>query len=250
MRIEEILKPSATLSKPCTLLSSGRRSTSGSSIPSKSCRVCSYSRRLSRRSPIGASADAASAAPIHSLPAIDRDGSRGPPLTEAIAAVGATPVLADVDPLSWLLDPGAVEARITERTKALCPVHLYGIPVDLDRFRAIADKHGLLLFEDAAQAHGARWKGRRIGKKVWYNTSGTGTAAVDADWPLRPALVYRLAGLDRLASSAGSLRLVDLQRCRLSALVWVSTVLSRSVHYSSARIFFWMHTAGLVLADV
>lgn len=83
--------------------------------------------------------------------------------TEAIAALGATPVLADVDPRSWLLDPDAVEARITERTKAICPVHLYGIPVDLDRFRALAEKHGLLLFEDAAQAHGARWKGRRIG---------------------------------------------------------------------------------------
>jgi dTDP-4-amino-4,6-dideoxygalactose transaminase len=83
--------------------------------------------------------------------------------TEAIAAVGATPVLADVDPKSWQLDPGAVEAKITERTKALCPVHLYGIPADLDRFRAIAEKRGLLLFEDAAQAHGARWKGRRIG---------------------------------------------------------------------------------------
>jgi len=82
---------------------------------------------------------------------------------EAIAAAGAVPVLADCDPTTWLLDPDATEAAITENTKALMPVHLYGIPVDLDRFRAIADKHGLLLLEDAAQAHGARWKGRRIG---------------------------------------------------------------------------------------
>ena len=82
---------------------------------------------------------------------------------EAIAAVGATPVLADADPTTWLLDPDATEAAITERTKAIMPVHLYGIPVDLDRFRALADRHGLLLMEDAAQAHGARWKGRRIG---------------------------------------------------------------------------------------
>jgi dTDP-4-amino-4,6-dideoxygalactose transaminase len=82
---------------------------------------------------------------------------------EAIHAVGATPVLADVDPGSWLLDPDAVERRISSRTKALLPVHLYGIPVDLDRFHAVAEKHGLHLLEDAAQAHGARWRGRRIG---------------------------------------------------------------------------------------
>ena len=83
--------------------------------------------------------------------------------TEAIAAVGATPVLADVDPSSWLLDVDAVESAITERTKAILPVHLYGIPVDLDRFRALAQKRGLLLIEDAAQAHGAKWNGQRIG---------------------------------------------------------------------------------------
>lgn len=82
---------------------------------------------------------------------------------EAIAATGATPVLADVDPKTWLLDPDTVESRITERTKAILVVHLYGIPLDLDGFRSLADRHGVLLLEDAAQAHGARWKGRRIG---------------------------------------------------------------------------------------
>jgi dTDP-4-amino-4,6-dideoxygalactose transaminase len=84
--------------------------------------------------------------------------------TEAIAATGATPVLVDVDPKSWLMDCDLVEARITERTRALLPVHLYGLPCDLDRLRDLADRHGLLLLEDAAQAHGARWKGRRIGQ--------------------------------------------------------------------------------------
>lgn len=82
---------------------------------------------------------------------------------EAIDAVGATPVLADCDPQTWQLDPAAAEAAITERTKAMMPVHLYGIPVDLDRFRALGDKYGVRVMEDAAQAHGARWKGRRIG---------------------------------------------------------------------------------------
>lgn len=83
--------------------------------------------------------------------------------TEAIAAVGATPVLVDVDPQTWLMDCDLVEARISERTKALLPVHLYGHCCDLDRLRGIAKKHGLHLLEDAAQAHGARWKGQRIG---------------------------------------------------------------------------------------
>ncbi len=82
---------------------------------------------------------------------------------EAIAAVGATPVLADVDPDSWLLDPVAVESRITARTRAILAVHLYGHVADLGALRALADRHGILLLEDAAQAHGARWQGQRIG---------------------------------------------------------------------------------------
>ncbi|RKZ14281.1 erythromycin biosynthesis sensory transduction protein eryC1 [bacterium] len=84
--------------------------------------------------------------------------------TEAIAAVGAVPVLVDVDPQTWLMDCDLVESRISERTKALLPVHLYGHCCDLDRLRGIADKHGLFLLEDAAQAHGARWNGQRIGR--------------------------------------------------------------------------------------
>jgi dTDP-4-amino-4,6-dideoxygalactose transaminase len=83
---------------------------------------------------------------------------------EAIAAVGATPVLVDVDPQTWLMDCDLVEAKISERTRALLPVHLYGHCCDLDRLRGIANKHGLLVLEDAAQAHGARWKGRRMGQ--------------------------------------------------------------------------------------
>ena len=82
---------------------------------------------------------------------------------EAIAATGATPVLADVAPKTWLMDPAAVEAKISSRTKAILPVHLYGIPCDLDALRSLADAHGVLLLEDAAQAHGARWDGSRIG---------------------------------------------------------------------------------------
>jgi dTDP-4-amino-4,6-dideoxygalactose transaminase len=83
--------------------------------------------------------------------------------TEAITAVGARVVFADIDPATRLLDPFAAEAAITPRTKALVPVHLYGQPAPMDAFRAIADRHGLALIEDAAQAQGARWEGVRAG---------------------------------------------------------------------------------------
>jgi dTDP-4-amino-4,6-dideoxygalactose transaminase len=82
---------------------------------------------------------------------------------EPILLVGARPVLVDVDPETALIRPEAVEAALTHRTAALMPVHLYGQTVDLDAFRALADRHKLFLLEDAAQAHGARWRARRAG---------------------------------------------------------------------------------------
>jgi dTDP-4-amino-4,6-dideoxygalactose transaminase len=82
---------------------------------------------------------------------------------EPIVLAGATPVLVDVDPETGLIDIDAVEAAITPRTAAIMPVHLYGQTVDLDAFRALADRHKLFLLEDAAQAHGARWRDRRAG---------------------------------------------------------------------------------------
>lgn len=81
----------------------------------------------------------------------------------AISRAGATPVFADVEPRTANLDPTAVTARITPRTKAIVPVHLYGAPADLDALGALATRHGLALIEDAAQAHGARYHGRRVG---------------------------------------------------------------------------------------
>jgi dTDP-4-amino-4,6-dideoxygalactose transaminase len=81
----------------------------------------------------------------------------------AVSQCGATPI--PVEPLesTYNLDPGKIEAAITPRTKAILPVHLYGQPADLDPILALARKHGLRVLEDAAQAHGARYKGRRIG---------------------------------------------------------------------------------------
>ncbi len=81
----------------------------------------------------------------------------------AILMIGAIPVFADVDPLTGLLDPAAAEAAITPRTRAIMCVHLFGLPCDGTRLREIADRRGILLFEDGSQAHGARWRGTRVG---------------------------------------------------------------------------------------
>ena len=82
---------------------------------------------------------------------------------EAITFCGATPVFADIDPRTHTLDPEAVEAAITPRTRAIIPVHLYGQMADMDPILAIARRHGLRVIEDACQAHGAEYHGRRAG---------------------------------------------------------------------------------------
>jgi dTDP-4-amino-4,6-dideoxygalactose transaminase len=82
----------------------------------------------------------------------------------AISYVGATPVFVDIDPVRRTLDPDMLEAAITPRTKAIIPVHLYGMPADMDRIMAIAERHGLPVIEDASQAHGARYRGKRVGQ--------------------------------------------------------------------------------------
>lgn len=81
----------------------------------------------------------------------------------SVALTGATPVFADIDPDSFCLDPASVEASITDKTKAIMPVHLYGHPANMVALRAIADKYGLKLFEDAAQAHGASLNDTPVG---------------------------------------------------------------------------------------
>lgn len=80
----------------------------------------------------------------------------------AVSAVGATPVLVDMDD-AYLIDAAEIEAAISPRTKALMPVHLYGQAVPMEPILALARRHGLKVIEDASQAHGARWQGRRAG---------------------------------------------------------------------------------------
>ncbi|MCA9245486.1 MAG: DegT/DnrJ/EryC1/StrS family aminotransferase [Planctomycetales bacterium] len=80
-----------------------------------------------------------------------------------ISHAGATPVLVDVDPDDYTLDPQWLEEAITPKTKAILPVHLYGQPARMDEIREVADRHGLKIIEDACQAHGAEYRGRRTG---------------------------------------------------------------------------------------
>jgi dTDP-4-amino-4,6-dideoxygalactose transaminase len=85
------------------------------------------------------------------------------PTSEAIHLAGAEAVFADIAPGSFNLDPQAAEQAVSARTKAIIPVHLYGIPADMDAINALANTHGLIVIEDCAQAQGAKYKGQRVG---------------------------------------------------------------------------------------
>ena len=106
---------------------------------------------------------------------------------EAIANVGAVPVFVDIDTETFNLDPEAVEASIGPRTRAILPVHLFGHPAAMDTIAAIAERHGLPVLEDAAQAFGARLQGRRVG--------ALGRAAAFSFYPSKNLAAFGDAGL-------------------------------------------------------
>lgn len=89
---------------------------------------------------------------------------------EPILQLGARPVFVDIDPVSYNIDSTLIEAAITPKTKAIVPVHLYGQPADMTAISVVANKHNLLIIEDAAQAHGAEWDGQRVGS--WGAATG------------------------------------------------------------------------------
>ncbi|OAV77180.1 DegT/DnrJ/EryC1/StrS aminotransferase family protein [Dietzia sp. 111N12-1] len=126
----------------------------------------------------------------------------------SVALTGATPVFADIDPDSFCLSPSAVEAAVTERTKAVMPVHLYGHPADMLGIAAVAEKHGLMVFEDAAQAHGAALGGVPVGafgRFAMFSlyptknmTSGEGGMVSVADAEVgRKLRLYRNQGMEK-----------------------------------------------------
>jgi dTDP-4-amino-4,6-dideoxygalactose transaminase len=82
---------------------------------------------------------------------------------EAVSTAGAVPVFVDANPVSYTIDTTKIEAAITERTRAIIPVHLYGQAADLDPIKALAARHNLVVIEDAAQAHGSLYRGRKVG---------------------------------------------------------------------------------------
>lgn len=126
----------------------------------------------------------------------------------SVALTGARPVFADIEAQYFCLDPAAVEAAITPATKAIMPVHLYGHPANMTALSEIAQRHGLLIFEDAAQAHGATWNGQQVGTFGVFGafslyptknmTSGEGgmITSGDADHE-RAARLLRNQGMER-----------------------------------------------------
>lgn len=124
-------------------------------------------------------------------------------VAEVISYTGATPVFVDIDPVTANVDPAAVERAITPRTRAIVPVHLYGRSADLDPLLDLAERKGVSLIEDACQAHGALYRGRRVG--------ALGLAGAFSFYPTKNLSAWGEAGAlvtndDRVAALARSLR--------------------------------------------
>lgn len=180
----------------------------------------------------------------------------------AVALTGAIPVFADIDPTTFCLDPAAVRAAVTDRTAGIMPVHLYGHPAAMPELTALADRHGLPIFEDAAQAHGASLDGRPVGTFGTFAmfslyptknmTSGEGGMVSVAD----PELERRL----RLYRNQGMLRAYENEvvglNCRMSDIhaaigrVQLTRVAEWTARRQANAAYLTQHLTGVVTPSV
>ncbi|HWO66992.1 MAG TPA: DegT/DnrJ/EryC1/StrS family aminotransferase [Umezawaea sp.] len=153
---------------------------------------------------------------------------------QAVVAAHAIPVFVDVDPKTYCMDPAAAEAAITPRTKALMPVHVHGLPADVAALRALADKHGIALVEDASHAHSARIDGRVAGS---FGDAAGQSLMADKNFPLGGE-----GGIAFFATEEAHRRAVDyLERHGIDyGMSWIaaafgSSQLARLPYYDQVR---------------
>jgi perosamine synthetase len=193
---------------------------------------------------------------------------------------GAVPVLADVDAATWNMSPASVERLITPRTRAIMPVHLYGNPCDMDALARIADKHGLIIVEDAAEAIGARFGGRhvgtlgRVGTFSFYGnktiTTGEGGMVVTDDaalaarmrllkshgmsptkkyWFDEAGFNFRMTNVQAAIGCAQMERIDELvaKKRHIASLYdrWLAPSIGRVVEQSGGSHSYWMYSALL-----
>ncbi len=200
--------------------------------------------------------------------------------------VGAVPVLVDIDPETLCIDPAAIEAAITPKTKAIIPVHLYGHPANMSAIMAIAEKHGLLVIEDAAEAHGAEVDGKKVG--AWGHcgsfsfygnkviTSGEGGMITTDDealylrakylrdhamsptkryWHTEVGYNYRMTNLQAALGLAQLERIEEILQKKQEIFTWYQEALSGLAGLTLnrtapwAKNVYWMVTAELEGAD-
>lgn len=200
--------------------------------------------------------------------------------------VGAVPVLVDIDPETLCIDPAAIEAAITPKTKAIIPVHLYGHPANMPAIMAIAEKHGLLVIEDAAEAHGAEVDGKKVGSwghcgsfSFYGNkviTSGEGGMITTDDealylrakylrdhamsptkryWHTEVGYNYRMTNLQAALGLAQLERIEEILQKKQEIFTWYQEALSGLAGLTLnrtapwAKNVYWMVTAELEGAD-
>lgn len=162
----------------------------------------------------------------------------------AVSHVGALPVAVEPDPITHNINPSLIEEKITPRTKAILVVHLYGLPVDMDPIVQIAKKYDLKIIEDAAQAHGAQYKGKKVGNLSdaaafsFYPTKnlgafGDGGAATTND----PEIAKKILLLRQYGSFERNVHLVKGTNCRLDPLqaAFLNVKLSKLDEWNALR---------------